>query len=84
MTIWAIIVFALVGAIAGYLARFLLPGRDPMGCIGTMALGMAGSFVGGTLASLLFEDEFALNPSGFIGSLVGAIIILLIIRATRR
>ncbi|MDX1619556.1 MAG: GlsB/YeaQ/YmgE family stress response membrane protein [Nitriliruptorales bacterium] len=84
MSVWGFIVFAVVGALAGYLARFLMPGRDPMGCIGTMVLGMVGSFVGGSLATLIFADEFELTPSGFIGSVIGAMIVLLIIRMTRR
>lgn len=72
------------GALAGYLARFLVPGRDPMGCLGTVALGVGGSFVGGTLAVLLFEGDFDLSPSGFIGSVIGAILILLFVRRRRR
>lgn len=72
------------GAIAGYLARFLVPGRDPMGCLGTVALGVAGSFVGGTLAVLLFQQDFELSASGIIGSVIGAILILLFLRARRR
>lgn len=84
MSVWGWIVFAFVGAIAGYLARFLLPGRDPMGCIGTIVLGMVGSLVGGTLASLIWADEVALTTSGFIGSVIGAMIVLLILRMARR
>lgn len=72
------------GAIAGYLARFLVPGRDPMGCLGTVALGVAGSFVGGTLAVLLFQQDFELSAAGMIGSVIGAILILLFLRARRR
>ncbi len=72
-----------VGLIAGALARFLVPGRDPMGCLGTILLGVVGSFVGGLLAWLLFDrdsDGGAFQASGLFGSIVGAVIALLIWR----
>jgi len=72
-----------VGLIAGAIARLLIPGRDPMGCLGTIVLGVVGSFVGGFLAWLLFDrdtDGGVFQPSGLIGSIVGAVIALLIWR----
>jgi uncharacterized membrane protein YeaQ/YmgE (transglycosylase-associated protein family) len=78
--IWMII----VGAIAGYLARLLVPGRDPMGLVGTILLGIVGSFIGGFLGYVLFDkdlDEGALQASGVIGSIIGAVIALLIYNA---
>ncbi|MDJ0953765.1 MAG: GlsB/YeaQ/YmgE family stress response membrane protein [Acidimicrobiia bacterium] len=41
-------------------------------------VGLAGSFVGGTISSLIAGDGFALEPSGLIGSIVGAVIVLLV------
>ena len=76
-----LIVFLIVGLIAGFIARALVPGPDPMGWVGTMVLGIIGSFVGGTLAALLFGGTLELSASGLIGSIVGAIIVLLIWRA---
>jgi uncharacterized membrane protein YeaQ/YmgE (transglycosylase-associated protein family) len=76
-----IIVFLIVGLIAGFIARALVPGPDPMGWLGTMILGIVGSFVGGTLAALVFGGTLDLSPSGIIGSIIGAIIVLLIWRA---
>ena len=76
-----IIAFLIVGLIAGFIARALVPGPDPMGWLGTMILGIAGSFVGGTLAALVFGGTLELSASGIIGSIVGAIIVLLIWRA---
>ena len=73
-----------IGIVAGYLARLLVPGRDPMGFLQTVALGIVGSFIGGLLGYLLFGhdlDEGALQASGIIGSIVGAVIALLIWRA---
>ncbi|HEU5287342.1 MAG TPA: GlsB/YeaQ/YmgE family stress response membrane protein [Candidatus Limnocylindria bacterium] len=76
-----LIVFLIVGLIAGFVARALVPGPDPMGWLGTMVLGIIGSFVGGTLAALLFGGTLDLNAAGLIGSIIGAIIVLLIWRA---
>jgi uncharacterized membrane protein YeaQ/YmgE (transglycosylase-associated protein family) len=76
-----IIAFLIVGLIAGFIARALVPGPDPMGWLGTMILGIVGSFVGGTLAALVFGGTLDLSPSGIVGSIIGAIIVLLIWRA---
>jgi uncharacterized membrane protein YeaQ/YmgE (transglycosylase-associated protein family) len=76
-----IIAFLIVGLIAGFIARALVPGPDPMGWLGTMILGIVGSFVGGTLAALVFGGTLDLSASGLIGSIIGAIIVLLIWRA---
>jgi uncharacterized membrane protein YeaQ/YmgE (transglycosylase-associated protein family) len=76
-----IIAFLIVGLIAGFIARALLPGPDPMGWLGTMVLGIIGSFVGGVLVSLVTTGTFDITPSNFIASIVGAIIVLLIWRA---
>lgn len=79
-----IITMIIVGAIAGFLARALVPGPDPMGVIGTIVLGVIGSFVGGFLGYALFHKDAAAGPfqtSGLIGSIIGAIIVLLIYRA---
>ena len=79
-----IVYLLVIGIVAGYLARFLVPGKDPMGFWGTVALGIVGSFVGGLLGYLIFNedlDQGALQASGIIGSIVGAVIALLIWRA---
>ena len=78
--LWNIIVWAVFGLIAGGIARLLMPGRDPMGCLATMALGIAGSFVGGFLASLLFRGAGEFSPASIIGSVIGALILLFIYR----
>ena len=76
-----LIAFLIVGLIAGFIARALVPGPDPMGWVGTMVLGIIGSFVGGTLAALLFGGTLDLNAAGLIGSIVGSVIVLMIWRA---
>ncbi len=73
--LWTII----IGAVIGVIAKLLMPGRDPGGCIITILLGIAGSFLAGFLGRTLGwygEGE----PAGFIFSVVGAIILLLIYR----
>ena len=74
----------LVGLIAGGLARLIVPGPDPIGIFGTALLGIVGSFVGGFLVSLLFEHTLQLRTSGLIGSVIGAVIALLIYRSRYR
>jgi uncharacterized membrane protein YeaQ/YmgE (transglycosylase-associated protein family) len=79
-----IITMIIVGAIAGFLARLIVPGPDPMGVFATIVLGVIGSFVGGFLGYLLFgkdASQGALQPSGILGSIIGAVIALLVYRA---
>ena len=79
-----IITLLIIGTVAGFVARLLVPGRDPMGFFATVGLGILGSFVGGFLGYLLFGKDFeqgVVQPSGVIGSIIGAIIVLLIYRA---
>jgi uncharacterized membrane protein YeaQ/YmgE (transglycosylase-associated protein family) len=79
-----IILLVIVGAIAGFVARALVPGRDAMGIVPTIVLGIVGSFIGGFLGALLFGKdaiEGLLQPSGIIGSIIGAVIALLVYRA---
>ena len=75
-----VIWFLLIGLVAGFIARALVPGPDPMGWLGTMVLGIVGSLVGGTLAALLFGGTLALSAAGIVGSIIGAIIVLLVWR----
>jgi uncharacterized membrane protein YeaQ/YmgE (transglycosylase-associated protein family) len=77
-----IISLLFIGLIAGAIARFLVPGRDPMGIGGTILLGVVGSFVGGFLAHVLFGlGDALIQPSRLLGSIIGAVIALLVYRA---
>jgi uncharacterized membrane protein YeaQ/YmgE (transglycosylase-associated protein family) len=76
----AIVAIVVIGLIAGAIARFLVPGPDPMGWIGTIVLGIIGSFVGGFLANLIFGGTATISPAGLVGSIIGAIIVLLVWR----
>lgn len=64
-----------VGLISGVIAKFLMPGKDPGGCIITILLGIAGAFVATYLGKLLGIYEPG-DTAGFIGATIGAIIIL--------
>ncbi|HEV7203237.1 MAG TPA: GlsB/YeaQ/YmgE family stress response membrane protein [Jatrophihabitans sp.] len=76
-----IVTLIVVGLIAGALARLLVPGKQHMSILATIVLGIVGSFVGGFLGYVLFhkdgQDGF-LQPAGLVGSVIGAIIVLLI------
>ena len=79
-----IIYLLIVGIIAGYLARLLVPGRDNIGFGRTVLLGIIGSFIGGFLGYIIFGEDFdegGLQAAGILGSIIGAVIALLIYRA---
>ena len=78
-----IIAAILIGIVAGYLGRLLLPGRDPMGFVQTVAFGIIGALVGYFLFTFLLGigDEDKFDFGGIIGAIVGTIIVLLIWRA---
>ena len=69
-----LIAWLIIGLIAGGLARLLVPGRDPMGLLATLALGLVGSVLGGFLARALLGDS---DGVGLFGSTIGAVIALI-------
>jgi uncharacterized membrane protein YeaQ/YmgE (transglycosylase-associated protein family) len=77
VVIGVLISYVVIGFLAGAVARFLVPGRDPMGCLGTILLGVVGSFLGGFIWELIQFHRLELRPIGFIGSVLGAIVVLL-------
>jgi len=78
-----IIGWIIIGLIAGAIARWLMPGPDPMGWLGTIVLGIVGSLVGGTLLNLVFGGGLELTGAGFLGSILGALIVLFVWRRMR-
>lgn len=76
-----LITVIIVGLIAGFIARAVVPGRQSMGIGATIVLGIIGSFVGGFLAYVIFRtdaNDGFLQPSGIIGAIIGSIIALLV------
>ena len=68
-----------IGLVAGFIARAIVPGRQSMGVLQTILVGIAGSFVGGFLGRLLFgSGDSVVQPSSWIGSTIGAVIVLVI------
>jgi uncharacterized membrane protein YeaQ/YmgE (transglycosylase-associated protein family) len=85
--LWFIITMLVVGLIAGFVARAIVPGDDSMGIVATIILGLVGSFIGGFLGYALFGRDVAdgaFQTSGLIGSIIGAVIALLVYRAVGR
>jgi len=77
--IWMII----IGLIAGALARLIMPGRDPMGIIMTIILGIVGSILGGLVSWAIWGADTrdgGFRPAGLLLSILGAIIVLWIYR----
>ncbi|HEU4749528.1 MAG TPA: GlsB/YeaQ/YmgE family stress response membrane protein [Acidimicrobiia bacterium] len=66
---------------AGLIARAVVPGADSMGVGATLVLGLIGSLVGGFLGNLFVEGQLELEAAGIIGSIIGAVIALLIYRS---
>ena len=78
-----ILAFLVIGMAAGWVAELVLGSRGRTNWTEATIAGLAGSFVGGLLSSLLAGDGLEIRPSGLIGSVVGAIVVLLIWRAIR-
>ena len=78
-----IIAAIFIGIIAGYLGRALLPGDDSMGFVATVIVGIVGALLGWVLFTYLLgigdSDKFDLG--GIIGSIVGVMVVLLVLRA---
>jgi uncharacterized membrane protein YeaQ/YmgE (transglycosylase-associated protein family) len=76
-----IVSILVIGLLAGALARLLVPGKQNLSVPMTIVLGVVGSFVGGFLGFLLFHKDSAqgfFQPSGIVGSVIGAVVVLVI------
>ncbi|HEV8169297.1 MAG TPA: GlsB/YeaQ/YmgE family stress response membrane protein [Pyrinomonadaceae bacterium] len=71
----------IIGLIAGALARLIMPGRDPMGIIATIVLGIVGSILGGLVSMAIWRNNTdGFQPAGLLLSVLGAILVLWIWR----
>ncbi len=77
--LWTLI----IGLVVGVVAKFLMPGRDPGGFIITILLGIAGSFIAGFAGRAMHWYSQG-QPAGFIASVIGAIVLLIIYRLFQR
>ena len=85
--IWFILILLIFGFVFGAIARAVVPGDDSMSLVQTWALGVGGSLLGGLLGAVIFgfdADDGALQGGGLIGSVIGSILLLLIVRVARR
>jgi uncharacterized membrane protein YeaQ/YmgE (transglycosylase-associated protein family) len=74
-----IVSFLIFGALVGLIARFLMPGSQSMGLLGTALLGIAGSFIGGVLSNLAFSHSWDNpSPAGIVGSVLGSLLLLFV------
>jgi uncharacterized membrane protein YeaQ/YmgE (transglycosylase-associated protein family) len=76
--VFSIIGWLVFGLIAGFIARAIVPGKDDIGILRTIALGVLGSVLGGVIFGLLTGGFRGFEPAGWIGSIIGAVIVLVI------
>jgi len=83
---FSLLFFLLVfGMAIGWVAQLLVRGFDTRVNWGeALVTGIAGSFIGGIIGSLIFEGELRFRPSGIIGSIIGAVLLLLLLNVVRR
>ena len=77
MDLTGILVTCIIGLIVGAIAKLLMPGKDPGGCIITMLLGLAGAWLGTFLGRMIFGGNYV---AGWIMSVVAAMLLLLVYR----
>ena len=77
--------FVIVGFVIGLIARAVLPGADHMGMIATTVVGIVGSLIGGLIGNVISRPEpgSKFHPAGFIMSVIGAIVLLFLLRMVR-
>jgi uncharacterized membrane protein YeaQ/YmgE (transglycosylase-associated protein family) len=75
----AILATIIIGLLVGAIAKLLMPGKDPGGCIITILIGIAGAFVASYLGQAIGWYQ-AGQPAGFIASVIGAMLLLLLYR----
>jgi uncharacterized membrane protein YeaQ/YmgE (transglycosylase-associated protein family) len=79
----SLLVWLVFGLIVGVIAKLLMPGRDPGGFLITIVIGVVGSYIGGAISYFLLGATDPYNPSGWIMSIVGALVLLYVYRLIR-
>lgn len=80
-----ILAWIVMGLIAGVIAKMLMPGKDPGGCVITIVIGIAGALLGGFLATLLgFGGISGFDFRTLIIAVLGSIVLLAIFRMLKR
>ena len=75
---WTVVGWIVFGLAAGFIARAVVPGKDDIGVLRTIVLGCVGSVVGGLIFGLLTVGLRGFQPAGWIGSILGAVIVLVV------
>ena len=75
---WTVVGWIVYGLVAGFIARAIVPGKDDIGILRTIILGCVGSIVGGLIFGLLTVGLRGFQPAGWIGSIIGAVIVLVV------
>lgn len=73
MAFW-LFCWIIYGLIVGSIARWIHPGEDPEGFLPTMAIGVAGSFIGGAISYFLGKGDELISPSGLIMGILGGVV----------
>jgi len=82
---WQIIGLFVIGLLAGLIARLFVSSPTRLGCLGTAVLGIVGSYAGGSLYAVLFNDKFDLRKANtFIGAVIGSVLVLLVWKAVTK
>ena len=85
ITLFNIVWWCIFGLIAGALARYFVHGRNPMGCFGTLVLGLLGSNIGGLFGSLIFRERASgVEPGGIVLSLAGGLLVIVLYQKLAR
>lgn len=75
-----VLAWILIGLVAGLVGRAIVRPHRRLGCLGTIAVGLAGSLVGGTLGNVLSGDGADIAAAGLVGSILGAVLLLALTR----
>ena len=82
----AIVSFLLFGLLAGFVARLVTPGRQSIGCLPTIAVGVVGALIGGLIGDVVLghRARFGWHLGAFLLAVAGAVVLLLVLQALRR